>query len=88
MGDTGNPLASVSLKRTLDDVAGAEQLPANATGGTAETVPSNGPDGTNNGVETLESSAKRPKLDGDMTAVSAKSDSRDSTRGVAMIKAE
>ena len=53
MGDTGNPLASVSLKRPLDDVAVAEQVPADATGGTAETVPNNGHGGANNGEESF-----------------------------------
>lgn len=87
MGDTGNPLASVSLKRPLDDVTGAEQIPADATGGTAET-PSNGLGGANNGEQALESSAKRPKLEEDTSSTPVKSDSRDGGRGVAMIKAE
>lgn len=88
MGDTGNPLASASLKRPLDDVAVAEQVPADATGGTAETVLSNGHGGANNGEEALGSSAKRPKLEGDISSTPVKSDSRDGGRGVAMIKAE
>lgn len=88
MGDTGNPLAPVSLKRPLDDVAVAEQVPADATGDTAETAPSNGLGGANNGEEALGSSAKRPKLEGDVSSTRIKSDSRDGGRGVAMIKAE
>lgn len=81
MGDTGIPLASVPSKRPLDDVAVAEQAPADATGGTAETVPSNG-------EEALESAAKRPKLEGAVSSTPVKSDSRDGGGGVAMIKAE
>lgn len=87
MGDTGNPLGPVSLKRPLDDVAGAEQIPADATGGTAET-PGSGLGGANNGEEALESSTKRPKLEEDTSSTTGKSDSRDGGRGVAMIKAE
>jgi hypothetical protein len=88
MGDTGIPLASVPSKRPLEDVAVAEQVPADATGGTAETVPSNGLGGAHNGEEALESAAKRPKLEGDVSSTPVKSDSRDGGRGVAMIKAE
>jgi hypothetical protein len=88
MGDTGNPLASASLKRSLDDVAVAEQVPADATGGTAEAIPSNGLGGADNGEEASGSSAKRPKLEGDVSSTPVKSDSRDGARGVAMIKAE
>ncbi|OBT67134.1 hypothetical protein VE03_04442 [Pseudogymnoascus sp. 23342-1-I1] len=87
MGDTGNPLASASLKRPLDDVAVPEQVPADATG-TAETVPSNGLGGAHNGEEALGSACKRPKLEGDVSSTPVKSDSRDGGRGVAMIKAE
>lgn len=82
-------MASGSLKRSLDDVAVAEQVPADATGGTAETVPSNGLGGAHNGKEALESSAKRPKLEGGVSSTPVKSDSRDGGgRGVAMIKEE
>lgn len=88
MGDTVNLLASASLKRPLDDAPITEQTHVDAAGSTAETVPSNGPSGTHNGVEALESSAKRPKLEGDPSALPRKSDSRDRVRGVAMIKDE
>lgn len=85
MGDTENPLASASLKRPLDGVAITEQAQVNATSTTAETVPSNGQGGSQNGAEAVESAAKRPKLDGE---ASTTPDSRDRVRGVAMIKAE
>ncbi|KFY27966.1 hypothetical protein V493_03182 [Pseudogymnoascus sp. VKM F-4281 (FW-2241)] len=88
MGDTGNPLAPVSLKRPLDDVAVAEQIPADATGGTAEAIPSNGLGGAHNDEEASGSSAKRPKLEGEISSTPVKSDARDGGRGVAMIKAE
>lgn len=96
MADAVNPLASAaSLKRPLDDAALGdapvqsilEAVDAAVT--VVEAAASNGVDSTHNGISDYsEPSAKRPKLDGEVSVITSNVDTRDKVRGVAMIKAE
>jgi hypothetical protein len=96
MADAVNPLASAaSLKRPLDDAALGdapvqsilEAVDAAVT--VVEAAASNSVDSAHNGIsDPSEPSAKRPKLDGEVSVITSNADTRDKVRGVAMIKAE
>lgn len=92
MSDTTNPLATAaSLKRPFEDAPVPQPIleAVDAVVSVAETVASNVTNGTHNGVaEFTEPSAKRPKLDGETSTPSAKPETREKGRGVAMIKEE